>query len=263
MERDHASTSPPRLQRCKSFCMAVFIAVAALPPSRLQPPPPSRPSRAGCPSPAIGSIRALRAGLRPAGCRQGCASRWRAGVAGDGLQGAGRPRCSRAGRSPGGQHEAGGQTRARAPREGDKGARGATRAVKRSFEFPSMLPLLSSPLGYFSPLPFLGAVFHGLDRSGGFLWRWDLASPTTFSPCGFNTRHPMLSASFDESWKACGRRPHLYDGLLGRPGNATGRLHQHQGRSLMQHRKTAYASLSAAPSGKTPVSRKRHSAMSN
>ena len=39
----------------------------------------------------------------------------------------------------GGQHEAGGQTRARAPREGDKGARGATRAVKRSFEFPILL----------------------------------------------------------------------------------------------------------------------------
>ena len=65
-------------------------------------------------------------------CERACASRWRAGVAGDGLQGAGRPRCARAGRAPGGQHEAGGQTRARAPREGDKGARGATRAVKRS-----------------------------------------------------------------------------------------------------------------------------------
>jgi hypothetical protein len=80
---------------------------------------------------------------------------------------------------------------------------------------------------------------------------------------GPHTRHPILSASFDESWKACRRRPHLYDGLRGRPGISTGRLHQHQGRSLMQHRTIAYASLSAAPSGKTPVSRKRHSAMSN
>jgi len=44
---------------------------------------------------------------------------------------------------------------------------------------------------------------------------------------GPNTRHPMLSASFDESWKACRRRLHLYDGVLGRPGNSTGRRHQH------------------------------------
>ena len=35
--------------------------------SRLQPPPPSRPSRVGCPSPAIRSVRALRRG--PAACR--------------------------------------------------------------------------------------------------------------------------------------------------------------------------------------------------
>ena len=102
------------------------------PPNRLQPPPPSHPSRAGCPSPAIGSVRALRASLRPAGCRQGCASRWRAGVAGDGLRSAESPRCSRAGRAPGRQREAGGQTRARAPREGDKGARGGRpRAVEK------------------------------------------------------------------------------------------------------------------------------------
>ena len=80
---------------------------------------------------------------------------------------------------------------------------------------------------------------------------------------GSDTRHPILYASFDESWKAYGRRPHLYDGLLGRPGNSTGRLHQHEGQNLMQHRNIAYASLSSAPSGKTPVSRNRHSAMSN
>ena len=80
---------------------------------------------------------------------------------------------------------------------------------------------------------------------------------------GSHTRHPILYAFFDESWKAYGRRPHLYDGLLRRPGISTGRLHQHEGRSLMQHRNPAYASLRAAPSGKTPVSRNRHSAISN
>ena len=80
---------------------------------------------------------------------------------------------------------------------------------------------------------------------------------------GFNARHPMLSAPFNDSWKAPRRRPHLYDGVLRTPGNATGRLHQHQGRGVTQHRNTAYASLSTAPSGTTPVSRKRQSAMSN
>ena len=78
---------------------------------------------------------------------------------------------------------------------------------------------------------------------------------------GLHTRHPMLSASFDKSRKACRRRPHLSDGFFRWPGNITGRLHQHPGRSLIQHRKTTYTSLSAAPSGKTPVSRNRHSAI--
>jgi hypothetical protein len=80
---------------------------------------------------------------------------------------------------------------------------------------------------------------------------------------GSTTRHPMLSASFDESRKACRRRPHLSDGFLVRPGNVTGRLHQPQGAEVTQHRHTTYASLSKAPSGKTPVSRNRHRAISN
>jgi hypothetical protein len=80
---------------------------------------------------------------------------------------------------------------------------------------------------------------------------------------GVHTRHPILYASFDESWKAYGRRPHLYDGLLRMPGNSTGRLYQHPGQEVTQSRNPAYASLSTAPSGNTPVSRKRHRAMSN
>ena len=66
---------------------------------------------------------------------------------------------------------------------------------------------------------------------------------------GPNTRHLILYASSDESGKAWGRRPHLSDGFLARPGSSTGRLHQHQARGLTQHRNAAYASLSAAPSG--------------
>jgi hypothetical protein len=47
---------------------------------------------------------------------------------------------------------------------------------------------------FFSPsMPcFLGAGSPGPDHSGGFLWRWDLASPTTFSPCGCT--HPSPDA---------------------------------------------------------------------
>ena len=37
---------------------------------------------------------------------------------------------------------------------------------------------------------------------------------------GINARHPILYASFDESRKACRRRPHLYDGFLQGPENA-------------------------------------------
>jgi len=46
---------------------------------------------------------------------------------------------------------------------------------------------------------------------------------------GLGARHPMLYAPFDDSWKAQRRRPHLYDGVLRRPGHFPGRLHQHQG----------------------------------
>jgi hypothetical protein len=80
---------------------------------------------------------------------------------------------------------------------------------------------------------------------------------------GLGARHPMLYAPFADSWKAQRRRPHLYDGVLRRPGIFPGRLHQHQGRGVTVHQKSAYAALSIAPSGTTPVSRKRHKAMRN
>jgi hypothetical protein len=87
-------------------------------------------------------------------------------------------------------------------------------------------------------------------------------SPTTFSPCGFNARHPMLSASGDASRKACGRRPHLSDGCFAQPGSATGRLHQHHSAGGTPHRNTAQASWRCAPAGMPPLS-KRHRAMSH
>jgi hypothetical protein len=80
---------------------------------------------------------------------------------------------------------------------------------------------------------------------------------------GAHPRHPRRSASFDACGKAHRRRPHLSDGVLRRPGHATGRLHQHPGRGVTRHRQRAYPSFSTAPCGTTPVSRKRQSAMSH
>jgi len=47
-----------------------------------------------------------------------------------------------------------------------------------------------------------------------------------------HARHLILYASFDVSWKAQRRRPHLYDGVLRRPGICSGRLHQHPDRGV-------------------------------
>ena len=80
---------------------------------------------------------------------------------------------------------------------------------------------------------------------------------------GAHARHLILYASFDASRKAQRRRPHLSDGVLRRPGNLTGRLHQYPDRGVLPHQSSTYTSLSTAPAGITPVSRKRHSAMSN
>jgi hypothetical protein len=135
---------------------------------------------------------------------------------------------------------------------------------KIPFILPSMLPLLSSPLASFvSSLHSLGAGLHRPDclAASSGVGTSRLHRPSIRA--GATTRHPMLSVSFDDPWKACRRRPHLSDGFFAGPGSATGCLRQHQGRSLTQHRNTAYAALSAAPSGKTPVLRKRQRAMSN
>jgi hypothetical protein len=60
------------------------------------------------------------------------------------------------------------------------------------------------------------------------IYNLDLSSPASrpFRENG-SQRHLILHTSFDESRKALRRRPHLCDGLLSRPGNCSGRLHQH------------------------------------
>jgi hypothetical protein len=78
---------------------------------------------------------------------------------------------------------------------------------------PSMLPLLSSPLEDFLSC-ILSALCHiapiGLAASCG------VGTSCRQRPsirAGATTRHPILYASCDESWKTCGRRPHLSDGF--------------------------------------------------
>ena len=80
---------------------------------------------------------------------------------------------------------------------------------------------------------------------------------------GLGARHPMLYAPCDDRWKAQRPRPPLYHRLLRRPGIFPGRRHQHQGLGVPLHQKSAYATLRIAPSGKTPVARKRPKAMRN
>ncbi len=104
---------------------------------------------------------------------------------------------------------------------------------------------------------------HGLEQAGVFPQGGDPCLQRPPIRAGLSTRHPMLSASCDASGKTHRRRPHLLDGLLSRPGSSPGRLDQRKGLDGTSHRNTTYPSLSTAPSGKTPVSRKRHSAMSN
>jgi hypothetical protein len=118
---------------------------------------------------------------------------------------------------------------------------------------PFSLPVLASPLasGFFL------TCFGRWVTSPRWLWRL----PVQLGPlrlqrpsirAGSNARHPMLSASFDQNGQACRRRPHLYDGLLGRPGQTTGHLHQHQDQSLTPHLNTAYASLLTPLEGRPP-----------
>jgi hypothetical protein len=119
-----AAAPPQRLQRCTSFCSSLFKLSSPLQQlsSRLNQSPPSRPSRAGSPSPATRPVRALRRGApraRPGGvlARVGGAS------------GAGR----RQARAPAGAewHGVGGRGR-----------------WKRPFDFPILPPTCRSRPGH-------------------------------------------------------------------------------------------------------------------
>jgi hypothetical protein len=115
------------------------------------------------------------------------------------------------------------------------GRRGQRRGVKSALNFLLCCRCCQAPLRMFFSRHSLGAVPHapvGLATSFGVgtdcLQRPALRASS-------KTRHPMLSASFDNNWKVCRRRPHLSDGFFAGPGSLTGRLHQHHGQSLTQH----------------------------
>ena len=66
---------------------------------------------------------------------------------------------------------------------------------------------------------------------------------------GSHPRHLILSASVDASRKAQRRRPHLYDGVLRKPGICSGRLYQHPDRGVRLHRQSAYPLFERRPRG--------------
>src|SRR4029453_11678180 len=130
--------------------------------------------------------------------------------------------------------------------------------------FPSMLPaVVKPPRVFFLPLHSLGAVSYRPDQSGSFLWRWNPSSPTTFYPCGFKHPSPdslcVLRREPEGLWEATPSIRRLLSMARKRHGPPPPAPRPRG----PQHLTPAYASLSSAPSGMTPVSRKRHSAMSN
>src|SRR5262249_5514346 len=56
--------------------------------------------------------------------------------------------------------------------------------------------------------------------------------PRPSLPAGSHPHHRMPSASGDARWRACGRRPHLSNGVLCRPGKLPARLHQPPARGM-------------------------------
>ena len=88
------------------------------------------------------------------------------------------------------------------------------RGAKRAFGVPSM-----SPLRMFFSRHSLGAVPHapvGLATSCG-VGTDGLQRPSLRASS--QARHPMLSASVDNNWQVCRRRPHLSDGFFAWPGS--------------------------------------------
>ena len=111
----------------------------------------------------------------------------------------------------------------------------AARGRKWALFFLLCCRCCQAPLRMFFSLHSLGAVPHA---PVGLATCFGVGTDCLQRPsirASSKARHPMLSASFDNNWKVCRRRPHLSDGFFAWPGSLTGRLHQHQGQSLTQH----------------------------
>ena len=104
--------------------------------------------------------------------------------------------------------------------------------------------------------------------SSRWLWRLPLTlrRPVSNDLLSVRTLRPDTRCSMRLSTtlgSAVGGDPISPTASFTRPGHATGRLRQHQGRGCTRRLDAAHASFSAAPSGTTPVFRKRHRAMSH
>jgi hypothetical protein len=102
-------------------------------------------------------------------------------------------------------------------------AGGGSGGAKMPLVFSFYVAAVVKPSGVFFLPSILWALRHtapiGLAASGG-VGTSRLQRPSLRA--GSNARHPMLSASFDDTWKACRRRPHLSDGYFAGPGKNTG-----------------------------------------
>jgi hypothetical protein len=155
---------------------------------------------------------------------------------------------------------------ARGPRSssGGRGRRGGGAGKKRAFGFPSMLPLLSSPRAYV----FLPCMLWALGYRPRLVWRL----PVALGPLVANdllsvqALTPVTRCSLRLSTRAgrpVGGDPIYPTASLQGPEIQRAASTSTRVRSLTQPRNTAYTSFRTAPSGKTPLLRKRHSAMSN
>jgi hypothetical protein len=138
------------------------------------------------------------------------------------------------------------------------------RGEQKGFIFPSMLPLLSSPRAYV----FLPCMLWALGYRPRLVWRLpvalgplvanDLLSVQALTPV---TRFSIRLST--RAGRPVGGDPIYPTASLQGPEIQRAASTSTRVRSLTQPRNTAYASFRTAPSGKTPLLRKRHSAMSN
>jgi len=100
-----------------------------------------------------------------------------------------------------------------------------------------------------------------LDQAGGFPWRWDRSSPTTFYPCGRERPSPDSLCVCRREWEGLWEATPSIRRLAEQARKFNGPPPPASRPRCDAASPTRYASLRTAPSGNTPVSRNRQSAM--